>query len=169
MRNGTIPAILLILAGVFLLLHQADLLSFDKTDLLTYGMIVLGILLFGKGLAHQTNRGILGGTFFMAFGAVLTLMKFEIIPRADMLGFSLFFLSLALASLVYFMFQPGDKANLVMTMVCGLVGGIGLLDFYDLYSGWYLLQDIMRFWPVLLILFGIQLIRKAHKRNSSYA
>ena len=63
-----LPGILLILAGIILFLNEIDLLSLSKSDIFTYGFIIIGILLLTKGYNRSDKKGILGGTFFLSYG-----------------------------------------------------------------------------------------------------
>ena len=168
MNRGTWPAILLIVAGVLLILHQMDIFYFTWSDIITYGMIGLGLLLFIKGTAHPQKRGILGGTFFITYGAVLLAMRLDYLTRDDQFGFALLFLSIAFANLVYFIFQPQHKGNLIVMVIFALIGTAGIFDYFNIYSGWYMIFDFVRFWPVLLIVLGISIIWKAYRRKSDY-
>jgi hypothetical protein len=160
------PAIVLITVGVILLLNSTDLIDFSAGDLLTYGFILIGILLLLSGLGREDKKGVLGGAFFLTYGIVLTLMRTGALYRDDDLGFGSFFLALAVGNLIYYAFKSERTSNLAWGIIFAFIGGSFLLSFYGYISHWYLVDQIERYWPLALVLAGILLIYKGFRRHS---
>ena len=158
-------AISLITIGVLLLFYQMDLVDFSKSDIISYGSVILGIFLLLKSVNRPDKRGILGGVFFTGFGITMVLMREYILPRDDQFGFAAFFLALALANFVYMIFREEKTTNLVWGIIFGLIGGLLLWAYLGYYPSWYVYELIETYWPVILIMIGAGIIVKAYYRK----
>lgn len=167
MAKQSITAIILITVGSLLFLEQIDLLYLSGRDYLVYGAIVGGILWFINGINRDDKKGILAGTFFFSFGIVLWLMRNYYFIRSDELGFSAFFLCLALANFVYFIFRRSSVNNIVFGVIFGILGGSLLISHLDYYPYWRFFDHVEQFWPVVLILFGFALLYKGLRKKEA--
>ena len=167
MKRSILPALLLIFTGIYLILANFDILYFTTRDLITYGAIILGIILFVNGLSHPQKKGILGGTFFFVFGIILTLMRNHILSRNDTFGFAMFFLSLAVANWVYFLFRKERTGNFISGIVFGLIGSGLYLSYTGVLPTWLLMDWSFRLWPIILILIGLAMVINAFRRGQS--
>ena len=159
------PAILLILIGVLLILYQTDLLDFSIADVISYGFVLIGVILLANSLKRTDKRGILGGVFFTLFGITMILMREHTLPRDDEFGFAAFFLALALGNFVYLPFKKDKTTNLIWGIVFGALGGLLLWVYYGYYPSWYIYEQIEMYWPVILIVMGASMIIKAYVRK----
>lgn len=159
------PAILLILIGVLLILYQTDLLDFSIADVISYGFVLIGVILLANSLKRTDKRGILGGVFFTLFGITMILMREHTLPRDDEFGFAAFFLALALGNFVYLLFKKDKTTNLIWGIVFGALGGLLLWVYYGYYPSWYIYEQIEMYWPVILIVVGASMIIKAYIRK----
>ncbi len=159
------PAILLILIGVLLILYQTDLLDFSIADVISYGFVLIGVILLANSLKRTDKRGILGGVFFTLFGITMILMREHTLPRDDEFGFAAFFLALALGNFVYLPFKKDKTTNLIWGIVFGALGGLLLWVYYGYYPSWYIYEQIEMYWPVILIVVGASMIIKAYVRK----
>jgi len=159
MKKYPWSAFILIGLGIYLLLDQLNLIHLSGRDLLTYGFILLGIILFFNGVSRPDKKGVLGGTFFLAFGLILTLMRSQVLVRDDTFGFATFFLSLALGNLMYFVFKPERWINFTWGLIFGAVGGLLLLAYYNYYPDWYIYDQLDKYWPLALIAIGVTILR----------
>jgi len=155
----------MITVGVILLLNSTDLIDFSAGDLLTYGFILIGILLFLSGIGREDKKGVLGGTFFLAYGVVLTLMRTGAFYRDDDLGFGALFLALAAGNLVYYVFKSERTSNLTWGIIFSVVGGVFLMSYYGYINRWFLFDQIEHYWPVALVVVGILLIYKGFRHR----
>ncbi|MFC2088381.1 LiaI-LiaF-like domain-containing protein [Calditrichota bacterium] len=158
-------AIILIAIGVVLFLEQLDVLYLSKGDYLIYGAIIGGIFLFINGLNRIDKKGILGGTFLLSFGVVIFLMRTDYFIRDDEFGFATFFLCLALANFVFFLFKRERLSNVVFGLIFGVIGGGFLIAYLGYYPYWMLFDQIEKFWPLALILLGIAVLYKSLRKN----
>ena len=158
------PGIVLILLGIILLIHQLDIVDFSRADIFSYGFIILGILLLIKGAGNKERKGILGGAFFLSLGVFWSLMRNGILVQDDHFGFATLFFALAVANFVYFIVGKNKGANFIWGIVFALVGGIILLRYYHCYYYWDIYDEIIMYWPLILILIGVMLIIRGYKK-----
>jgi hypothetical protein len=163
------PAFLLILVGATLLLNSFDIIDFVAGDLFTYGFIILGVIFLVNGYSREDKKGIFGGTFFFTYGVVLTLMRTGAIYRDDDLGFGWFFLALAAANLVNYLFKTERTSNLVWGFIFGILGGSFILSYYGYLSRWFCFEQIDHYWPLILVILGISLILKGIRHRTGGA
>ncbi len=159
------PAIMLILIGVLLILYQTDLLDFSTADVISYGFVLIGVILLANSINRTDKRGILGGVFFTLFGITMILMREYTLPRDDEFGFAAFFIALALGNFAYLPFKKDKTTNLIWGIVFGALGGLLLWVYYGYYPSWYIYEQIEKYWPVILIVIGASLIIKAYVRK----
>ena len=157
--------IVLISIGVLILLYQIDFIDFSRADLVTYGCIFLGIIFLVKGVGHPQKHGLFGGVFFSVFGLSMLLMRERIFPRADEFGFAAFFVSLALANLVYMFFKEDKTTNLVWTVIFGAIGGLFYWSYVGYYPPWYVYEQIKTFWPLALVILGLAMIVRGYSKK----
>ncbi len=162
-------AISLITIGVLLLLYQMDLLDFSKSDIISYGFVILGVFLLVKSLSRPDKKGILGGVFFTGFGVAMVLMREHILPRSDEFGFAALFIALALANFIYLIFRTDKTTNLIWGIIFGVAGGLFLCVYLGYYPSWYVYDQVETYWPVILIIIGIGIVVKAYYRKHQSA
>jgi len=161
------PGIVLIFIGLLLLLDEVEIIPLQRSDIFSYGFILVGLLMFVNGLQRPDKKGILGGTFFLSFGIILAMMRSRILIRDDEFGAAVFFLSLALANLVYFMVKGYRWSNFTWAIIFTALGGLILISYYGYYPSWYIYELIERYWPVILILVGITIVLRGLKKQSA--
>lgn len=158
MRRSNIAAWVLIVFGALLLLHQFDIFSLDKVNLLIVASFFLGIILLGKGYDHPQKNGILGGSFFILLGLIFLFMRIDILPIEDMLGAGLIFVALGLANLIYFLLTRTRVSNLNWAIIFFFIGAPFLIVYYNYMPDWELVDYFRTYWPVLLIIIGALLL-----------
>jgi peptidoglycan/LPS O-acetylase OafA/YrhL len=156
---------MLILIGVLLILYQTDLLDFSTADVISYGFVLIGVILLANSINRTDKRGILGGVFFTLFGITMILMREYTLPRDDEFGFAAFFIALALGNFAYLPFKKDKTTNLIWGIVFGALGGLLLWVYYGYYPSWYIYEQIEKYWPVILIVIGASLIIKAYAKR----
>ena len=159
------PAIILIAAGVLLFLNGLDLIDMRFADIVSYGFIVGGILWFGNGMGRTDRKGVLAGTFFTAFGAVMVMMREGILRTHDDFGFAMFFYALGLANLVYFLVRSERWYNFGWAAAYAAIGSALLLSHYGYFSRWFIFHTIETYWPLILVAIGILFIIKGYRKR----
>ncbi len=155
----------LIAIGVLILLYQVDLIDFSWADLVTYGCVLFGIMFLVKGVSHPQKHGLFGGVFFSAFGLSMLLMRERVFPRDDEFGFAAFFISLALANLIYMFFKEDKTTNLVWMVIFGAIGGLFYWTYVGYYPPWYVYEQIKIYWPLSLVLIGLGMIIRGYTKK----
>ncbi len=169
MAKQSITAIILIAVGSLLFLEQIDLLYLSGRDYMVYGAIIGGILWFINGVNRSDKKGVLAGTFFFSFGIVMWLMRNYYFFRSDELGFAAFFLCLALANLVYFVFKRSSTNNAIFGAIFGILGGGFLFSHLDYYPLWRFIDHIEQYWPIAIIVFGLALLYKGLRKKEEFS
>jgi hypothetical protein len=159
--------ILLIFIGLLLLLDEMDIMSLEWFDILFYCFIIIGILKFRTGWNRPGKQGVLGGTFFISFGLMMLLISNRYLVTADAFVFAVFFMSLALANLVYIILGGYRWFNLSWAAIFSLIGGLFLMIYYGYYSAWDLYDIVATFWPVIFILIGLNLVLRGLKKRQA--
>jgi hypothetical protein len=167
MAKQSITAIILIAVGLLLFLEQIDLIYLSKGDYLIYGAILGGILWFINGVNRIDKKGVLAGTFFFSFGTILLLMKNYYFVQSDEFGFACFFLCLALANFVFFLFKRDRMNNIVFGIIFGVFGGALLFSHLGYYPSWRFFYNVEQFWPVAIILLGCFLLYKGIRKKDA--
>jgi len=166
MRRTEWPAWILIISGILLLLYQLDFIDFDRSDIFSYGFIVLGIIFAFKAINRPDHQGIFGAVFFLSYGLILTLIRYRIFVRDDEFAVATLFLSLALANFVLFMVHRNRWVNFTWGIITGIVGAAILSIHMGYYPQWYVYDLLEEYWPVALILLGLTILLKAFRNRS---
>lgn len=165
MKKYTGPIILIGL-GVYFLLQQFEILSFHVRDLITYGFILIGILMLLNSFDNPEKKGLLGGVFFISCGALMSFMRYNYMYQSEEFGIGAFLISLALGNLVYFAIISRN-INLVWGIIYLAAGAVFMaMDFGFLYS-WEVLDQVSVYWPVGLIAVGLIIIFNAYRKRDS--
>ncbi len=167
MKRHYWSGIILIFIGLLMLLDEMDIMALEWFDILFYSFIVIGISKFSNGLNRTDKQGILGGTFFISFGIMMLLISNRLLVTADEFVFAVFFLSLALANLVYIILRGYHWFNLAWAVIFSAVGGLFMLSYYGYYSHWHLYDIIATYWPVAFILIGLNLVLRGIKKRQA--
>ena len=167
MAKQSVTAIILIAVGSLLFLEQLDILYLSSKDYFVYGAIIGGILWFINGINREDKKGVLGGSFFFSFGIVMWMMRNYYFVRDDEFGLASFFLCLALANFVYFIFKRNSTNNVIFGVIFAVLGGGFLLSYFHYYPLWRFFDHIESYWPVVLIAFGLVLLFKGLKKREA--
>ena len=159
------PAIILISIGTLLLLYQTDLIDFSTADVVSYGFVLIGVILLINSLTRSDKKGLMGGVFFTVFGLTMILMREYMLPRDDEFGFAAFFFALAIANFAYIPFKKDKTNNIIWGSVFAVLGGILLWTHYGYYPPWYIYEQVGTYWPLILIVIGAAIIIKAFARK----
>ena len=165
MKTYTGPIILIGL-GVYFLLQQFEILSFHFRDLITYGFILIGILMLVNSFDNLEKKGLLGGVFFISLGALMSFMRFNYMYQSEQFGMGAFLISLALGNLVFYA-ALSRNINLVWGIIYVAAGAVFMaMDFGLLYS-WEVLDQVAVYWPLGLIAVGLVIIYNAYRKRDS--
>ena len=134
--------------------------------LITYGFILIGILMLVNSFDNPEKKGLLGGVFFLSFGALMSFMRFNYMYQSEQFGMGAFLISLALANLVFYAVLSRN-INLVWGIIYVAAGAVFMaMDFGILYS-WEVLDQVAVYWPLGLIAVGLVIIYNAYRKRDS--
>ena len=167
MKRNYWLGIILILIGLLLLMDETEIMSLEWFDILFYAFVVMGIMMFSKGMGRSDKNGILGGTFFISFGILMLLISNRILMTDDEFVFAILFLCLSLSNLVYFIFRSSRWFNLAWTAIFGALGSLLLISYYGYYPSWYIYEIIETYWPVAIILIGLTLLLRGLRKPNA--
>lgn len=148
--------IILIIIGGLILLNQFQIFSLSGKNLMGITSILLGLLLLKKSFSSLKYKGLLGGSFFVIWGILLIVFTYSDQPLGHTLFFGNVFLSLGLASLIYFIFSgAGRSVHLFVFLLFASMGGTMIAAYYGKLDVWQLEDILDTYWPVILIVLGI--------------
>lgn len=156
MKNQRIfPAIILLGFGAFFFLQQNEINFFKGYDTWPTLFIILGIAYLFQGYIAKDYEAILPGIIFTGFG-----LHFHITERLNLWpnSIGIFILIIALGFLLRYQKVGAGLFQGVIFLVLAI-----LLLFYEKIVGWLGIleggiSDIWKFWPVLLIGYGVFLL-----------
>ncbi len=165
-RSSSIwPGVVLIVLGVIFLVDRLNLFYLDWSVIWPSLVILLGIYFFARA-AHDSGSVFAGTLFFFSGLAFLARNEGWFYTYVHF-GFGGILLAiLGLAFLALFVVRPEDWGVLIPGVFFVFLGGLIWADQTGLIS-WYTRHQILRLWPVLLILIGIGIIISALTSNKN--
>ncbi|GAB4367549.1 MAG: hypothetical protein Kow0042_08280 [Calditrichia bacterium] len=158
MKNSKIAGFILIIAGLLILLHNADIEVLNWDLLKGLLPLIFGVYLFSKGISHPQKKGIFGGSWFVLLGIYLLLDGFHIIEISRGLTISVLTMVTGISFLVAFIFRRNSWAYLLTGTLVLFIGLFFLLVHLYILPGYLLIEVVDRYWPILLILLGLFII-----------
>lgn len=158
MKNTKISGVILIIIGLLILLHTNDIDILSWYFIRSYGFLLIGTLLFARGLSHPSRKGIYSGTFLLLTGAYFTFGLYDFYMVTRGLSLCIIIIALGLSFYSLFIFKASDWGYLLYGNVVMLIGLFFLLEYLKILPSYLLVYGVDRFWPALLILLGLIMI-----------
>ncbi len=152
--------LLLILAGSALLLEKVHVLNFGLIRLLWAGVIVYGAVHVANGFSMNARGRIFWGTLVFFYGLYFLLRTFGSIEFRTHFFMPVTLVIVGAGFLMMYLNHPREWFSLILALVLIGVGSaivMGKLEYLDPGDVWYIVRH---FWPVLLILIGLNLLLK---------
>lgn len=161
------PGVVLIATGFFLLLWQLGVLEVSVRELTPILLIALGCWFFYSAAAKKDRGAVFPGTIFLVLGLFFAVRNYGLFAfRVHFYDFSeywpVFLIAFGLGFLVMFFVKPEDWGVLIPGSVLLFFGLVFLMRTVN-YFYW---RDVIRFWPLILIVIGISIIVSGLKHNS---
>jgi len=153
---------ILLLVGGFLLLTHWYPITLNWTTLL----MILGIGLFLIGVFHRDHGAVFPGTFLFLLGLLFYLRENYILITSWWNVWPLIILSIGVAFLILYIFEPDRKGVLFPGVILIAIGLIFLFVPWSL-CWWEFIYWIGKLWPLILIVVGLHLILKSVRRKSA--
>ncbi len=165
-RSSSIwPGVVLIVLGVIFLIDRLNLFYLDWSVIWPSLIILLGIYFFAR--TTRDAGSVFAGTLFFFSGLAFLARNEGWFYTYVNFGFGGILLAiLGLAFLALFVVRPEDWGVLIPAVFFIFLGGIIWADQTGLIS-WYTRHEILRLWPVLLILIGVGIIISALVSNNN--
>jgi hypothetical protein len=149
-RSDIIIGIILIILGILFLADNLDYVAIDFTDIWPLLMVLGGAAFWIGYFQNKKNYGlIMPGTILIVYGLVFWYCQ---AAGWDYMQYLWPFFLIGPGIGIYLMYILGEKENGLL-IPAGILVGMGLL-FILRYTG------ILKYWSVLLIIFGAYLIYK---------
>jgi hypothetical protein len=162
MKNQRIfPGIILIGFGAYFLLQQAGITIFQEFFTWPTLLIIVGLAFLGQAYMAKDYEAILPGVIMTGFGLHFLLVGHVAIWPKNNIGMLFFIISVG-----FFLRFQQTKTALFQAFLFLILAV--LLLFYDKISGYlgflqHGMNQILQFWPALLIVIGIYFLLKKKK------
>jgi len=166
-QRSVIPGIMLVVVGVLFLLHQMGVFFLRWRNLYPILMLTLGLLLF-ISLPRREDKGVIfPATVLTILGAFFMLRNFDIFSF-DYYFYNpghfwpIFLVAFGVGFIALFQVRRNDWGLLVPGGIMTFLGVV----FFLRELGFYFWDDLVDYWPVVLILIGCAMILKSLKQPS---
>ncbi len=166
-RRSLLPGIILIAVGLIFLLQKFGCFYFTWDTIWPIFLVIPGLAMiigsFRKGAAGTIFPGVviflIGILFFAVNYDFFWYYNFEEL-------WPLFIVIVGIAFIALFLRKPSGMKGLIPGIFLIGLGSIFLLNEFG-YLSWYIWEDIVDFWPVLIILIGLNMIFRNFIKSKS--
>ncbi len=164
-KNSIWPGLILILIGVLLLVHKLTPYSFRWDRVYPLILIAVGVLIFVSVIGKRDKGSVFFGTFLFLLGAFFLLRNYDIIPYYYVREvWPIILIILGLSFFSVFIAKPSDWGVLIPALIFLFFGGIFLLRRLHIIY-WNVWDNVINYWPLILIIIGGAIIVGALKRK----
>lgn len=167
-KKSTLPGVILIAVGLYLLLTQFNILSIDWNVVFPLGMLGLSAFFFISYSSKKDTSLIFPATILFVLGFFFFIrnynlfdLKFYFYHMRDY--WPVFLIAFGSGSAAQAAVKREGVGSVLIGVIAVLVGVMFLFDFSYIFYRF----DWHKFWPIILILIGTSLIIKHRKRNSN--
>jgi len=159
-RGSLVGGLILIFIGAAMLARRLNVPLPRWEDLYPFGFILLGLASAYRIRGRGYRDGIFGAVFFLSLGAFFLLRNYGLIPYFH--SWPIFPVAVGLGLLAQFVVAPKQWGVLIPGAMLVLFGGALLMEELD-YRYFY---DMARFWPLILIAFGVGILLNARRQRA---
>ena len=152
--------IILVVFGAAMLLDRLDVINVDFSNILWPFMMILGLLIVGRGFSADRRGKIYWGTVLFLYSLFFLLRS---IDRFEIEGYMFFPASFIIFGIAFFMMyltNLKDWPLLIPSVILCFVGSMFILTEYGILYRWEVWDIVRLWWPVILILFGVAMLLK---------
>jgi hypothetical protein len=163
-RFSWFGAALIVLGGALLLKHL-QIINVHFGQILTSLLALWGIVMVARGFSSNRKGVVFGGTVAFLWGILFLI---DSIDRYDIHA-SLYpaaaFLILGVGFFMMFLCDSRDWFLLIPMLILGGIGTTFIMGNYGYWSMWDVWWNVHRYWPALLIIFGLGLLFRRRPTN----
>jgi hypothetical protein len=159
-RGSLVGGLILILIGLAMLAERLSVRLPSWYDLYPFIFILLGLASAYRIRGRGHRDGVFGAVFFLSLGAFFLLRNVDLIPYFH--SMPVFPLAVGLGLVAQFAFVPKNWGVLIPGIALILFGAALILEDFDY---WYL-YDVAKYWPLILIAFGIGILLNARRQRA---
>ena len=159
-RGSLVGGLVLIFIGVAMLARRLNFPLPLWEDLYPFGFILLGLALAYRIRGRGHRDGVFGAVFFLTLGAFFLLRNYNFIPYFH--SWPIFPIAVGLGLLAQIIFVPQQWGVVIPGVMLLLFGVALLMEELD----YFYFDDIGRYWPLLLIAFGVGVLLNARRQRA---
>jgi len=161
-RGSVVIGLIFIFIGFILLFHKLGMSYFNPGEIWPQALILIGGLLFFKGILNKDRKGIFPGTFIIIIGLFFYMRGNGIFPFYHIIGIlPIFIIAGGVSFFILFLFKVREVGLLIPAFILTFIGFILITNSLG-YISWYQWKNIWRFFlPLCLIFTGIIFVLKS--------
>ena len=158
--------ILLIIFGAAMLMDRLGVINIDFANLFWPLMMIVGLMIVGKGFASDKRGKIYWGTVLFMYSLFFLMRSIDTFELHGYIFFPASFLIFGIAFFMMYLTNLKDWPLLIPSVVLCFIGAMFILTEYGFLYKWEVWDIVRLWWPVILILFGLAMLLR-RKCNSS--
>jgi len=159
-RGSLVGGLILVLIGAVMLARRLNFSLPMWEDLYPFGFMLLGLASAYRIRGRGYRDGVFGAVFFLSLGAFFLLRHYNFIPYFH--SWPIFPFAVGLGLLAQIVFVPKQWGVVIPGVMLVLFGGALLMEELD----YFYFDDIGRYWPLLLIAFGVGVLLNARRQRA---
>ena len=161
-RSSVIIGLIFIFIGFILLFHKLGMSYFNLREIWPQALMLIGGLLFFKGILNKDRKGIFPGTFIIIIGLFFYVRGHGIFPFYNIIEIlPIFIIAAGVSFFILFLFKLREVGLLIPAFILTFIGLTFITDSLG-YISLYQWKNIWRlFFPLCLIFTGIILVLKS--------
>jgi len=159
-RGSLLGGLILVFIGVVMFAERLHFRFPSWQEIVPYFLIALGLASAYRIRGRGHRDGVFGAVFFLSLGAFFLLRRYDLIPYFH--SWPMFPIAIGLGLLAQVLFAPNRFGVLIPAAVFLFFGCAGFLHEYDYWD----FLDMARYWPVILIAFGISMLLNARRQRA---
>ena len=157
-RGSLLWGLILILIGLGMLANRLHIRLPAWDSVYPFIFILLGLASAYRIRGRGHREGVFGTVFFLSLGTFFVLRNFDLIPYFH--SWPVFPIAVGLGLLAQIIFVPSHWGVVIPGLALVLFGVAMLFEELDY---WYF-YDVAKYWPLILIAFGIGVLLNARRR-----
>ncbi len=159
-KVSLVLGVILVLIGLVILLDKLGVMYLSWKKILSVLLVVAGAYLGYSGFGLNSNKKVFWGSILFFFGIYLFIDSFGFLNPEVHFFWPVVLITTGLAFFMSFVNRPNDFALLLPAIALVGIGVLFLLTNLGVIYSFEVWESVEKFWPVLLIIFGLYLILK---------